>query len=86
MHRIIRYAAFPTLIMIAGCTHHAPPERIGMPNPASAYCVQQGGHDEILDTPQGQIGICHLSNGRACEEWALFREHRCTLPTPQVGR
>lgn len=43
-----------------------------MANLASVYCEQQGGTPEIVDTPEGQLGMCHL-NGQVCEEWALFR-------------
>jgi len=50
-------------------------------NPASVNCVNLGGTLEIKDTAQGQVGICHLSDGRACEEWGLFRGEGCTDPT-----
>ena len=42
-------------------------------NPASVYCVQQGGRVEIVDTDKGQIGICVLPDGRRIEEWEFFR-------------
>ncbi|MEM7225157.1 MAG: DUF333 domain-containing protein [Pseudomonadota bacterium] len=43
-------------------------------NPASANCVEQGGTLEIESRGDGgQYGICHLADGRACEEWALMR-------------
>lgn len=45
-------------------------------NPASVYCVQQGGRVEIVTTRKGQIGICVLPNGRRIEEWKLFRASR----------
>ena len=42
-------------------------------NPASVYCVQQGGRVEMVDTDKGQIGICVLPDGRRIEEWEFFR-------------
>ena len=42
-------------------------------NPASVYCVQQGGKLEIVATKKGQIGICVLPDGRRIEEWKFFR-------------
>ncbi len=52
----------------------------GMANPASVYCKDQGGTLEIVDTTEGQVGMCHFVNGQICEEWALFRSNatNCT--------
>ncbi len=55
----------------------------GLANPASVNCVNQGGTLEIRDTPQGQIGVCHV-NGTECEEWALFRGEGCVAPNETV--
>lgn len=49
---------------------------IGIPNPASAHCIAQGGRIEIRSGPDGQTGYCHLPDGRVIEEWQLFRESR----------
>jgi|GEM_PF-4563688 len=43
----------------------------GLANPASVYCEEDGGTLEIVDTLEGQIGMCHIG-GQVCEEWALF--------------
>ncbi|KAF0806861.1 putative hemolysin [Alcanivorax xiamenensis] len=45
----------------------------GMANPASQYCEQVGGELEIRDEQNGQVGYCHLPDGRVVEEWALYR-------------
>ena len=50
-------------------------------NPASASCVKAGGTLEIKDEAAGQIGYCHLPDGRVCEEWALYRDKQCVAPT-----
>ena len=51
-----------------------PSKPIGMANPASEYCVKQGGKSEIKRNADGsEYGVCHLPNGKTIEEWALFR-------------
>ncbi|MEX6317921.1 putative hemolysin [Providencia huaxiensis] len=51
---------FTALIAVAGCvsknTKTEPQQAVGMPNPASVYCVQSGGKSETVDTPSGQVG------------------------------
>ena len=47
--------------------------RIGMPNPASTYCVEQNGRLEIRKTEGGETGYCRLPDGRIVEEWEYFR-------------
>ncbi len=43
-------------------------------NPASVYCQQQSGTLEIVTDLSGwQSGICHLTDGTTCDEWAYFR-------------
>jgi len=46
----------------------------GMPNPASAFCEEQGGTLEIVTAADGsQSGVCHFPDGSVCDEWAFFR-------------
>ena len=40
-----------------------------MSNPASVYCLNQGGSLEM----RGETGMCHLKDGRVIEEWAYLR-------------
>ncbi|KTT69464.1 hypothetical protein NS334_14560 [Sphingomonas endophytica] len=47
--------------------------RAVMPNPASAYCEENGGWIETVNGPGGQTGYCHLPNGAVVEERTLFR-------------
>jgi len=42
-------------------------------NPASVFCIEQGGSLELVEDEQGVSGMCTLPNGEVCEEWALFR-------------
>jgi len=53
-------------------------------NPASVYCEEQGGTVEIIDTDDGQVGICVLDDGRECEEWAYYRRGACVPGVDQV--
>jgi len=48
--------------------------RMGMPNPASVYCEEQGGTLGIrTDASGGQSGVCIFADGSECDEWAFFR-------------
>lgn len=47
---------------------------VGLANPASVYCEEQGGRLEIrTGADGGQIGFCIFPDGSECEEWAFFR-------------
>jgi uncharacterized protein len=50
--------------------------QLALANPASVYCVQQGGRLEIVRTNKGEIGICILPDGRRIEEWKFFRANK----------
>lgn len=64
--------AMTALPLLAGCTTEQP--AIGMANPASEYCLSQGGRLEIVREASGnERGMCHLPDGTVIEEWALFR-------------
>lgn len=41
-------------------------------NPASKYCIEQGGTLDIVDTEDGSVGMCKLPEGTVCEEWAYY--------------
>lgn len=54
---------------------------VGMANPASVHCQKLGGTLQIrTDKDGGQYGLCHLPDGRVCEEWALMRDNKCEKP------
>jgi len=46
---------------------------VGMPNPASVYCEEQGGDLDIRNEEGGQTGYCIFDDGSECEEWTFFR-------------
>jgi len=46
---------------------------VGMANPASVHCFKAGGRVEIRKEAAGDVGYCHLPDGRVIEEWKFFR-------------
>lgn len=52
------------------------PPKLGMANPASVFCANQGGKLELKNEANGQVGYCHLPDGQIIEEWALFRANQ----------
>lgn len=42
-------------------------------NPASVFCVENGGSLSMNTTTNGATGTCTFPTGEQCEEWALFR-------------
>jgi uncharacterized protein len=54
---------------------------VELANPASKYCVDQGGRLEIRDEAAGQAGYCIFEDGSECEEWAFYRGE-CEPGTP----
>jgi putative hemolysin len=71
------------------CEPREPDEpQIGMPNPASVFCEEQGGRLEVRTGDDGgQAGYCIFPDGSECEEWAFFRgECEPREPDePQIG-
>ncbi|MDU4094776.1 MAG: DUF333 domain-containing protein [Pantoea sp.] len=65
------------VVALTGCHHQPGPQKrspaIGMPNPASVYCLQQSGKLERIKTAEGESNYCRLPNGERIEEWTLFR-------------
>jgi len=75
-------------LLLVGCTQVTPqPSQVvvpptptpqadtaDMPNPASAYCVEQGYKSEIRTAADGsQSGVCIFPDGSECDEWAYYR-------------
>jgi putative hemolysin len=46
---------------------------LNLANPASKYCVDQGGRLEIREDALGETGYCIFEDGSECEEWAFYR-------------
>jgi putative hemolysin len=66
-------------LLLTGCTSNPTEtiqaeENVGLPNPASVYCEEQGGTLEIrTEADGGQYGVCIFPDGSECDEWAYFR-------------
>ena len=49
-------------------------DMVGMANPASVYCVEQGGTSKIVKAADGsESGVCVLPDGSEVDEWEYFR-------------
>ena len=60
---------------------------IGVANPASVYCVEQGGESIIRKDDDGnEYGICKFKDGKEVDEWNFYRKnHNLTEKgTPEV--
>ncbi len=62
-------------VMLSGCSRDdGETGQAGVPNPASAYCEEQGYTLEIrTDENGGQYGVCVFPDGSECDEWAFYR-------------
>lgn len=64
-------------LLTAACQAATAPEPTApaqIANPASTYCLEQGGRlDMRTDAAGNQTGFCILPDGTECEEWAYFR-------------
>jgi putative hemolysin len=80
---LIAILALPFTVVACGDDEPAPaststaaPESstvTGLANPASEFCVEQGGTVEIVEEEGGQVGYCILPDGSRIEEWEYFR-------------
>ena len=66
-------------VLILGACAQAKPEKpqqgsSQIANPASEYCIEQGGELSIEKRPDGgEYGVCVFKENRQCEEWAMMR-------------
>jgi hypothetical protein len=86
---LLGVALLPVLLLFfVGCTDSSlvddtVPDNVRLPNPASMYCIDHDGELEIVDTDEGQVGYCILTDGTRCEEWDLYRGE-CPVPNEEV--
>ena len=70
-----------TLLLLSACSvqQEQPTPAVGMANPASVNCEQNGYTLEIRTANDGsQTGVCIFPNGSECDEWAFFKGE-CTI-------
>lgn len=69
--------ALVPLAMIAALTacttEKDDPSMLSMANPASVFCVEQGGTSKIVKTAAGESGVCILPDGTEVDEWDYYR-------------
>lgn len=67
-----------TAVFLASCSStpkaNFASSKIGMANPASINCADQGGELRITKNTKGEMGICFFEDGSHCEEWAYYRK------------
>lgn len=72
------------LVALAGCGSDDPEPPsdtdVEIANPASVFCVEQGGQVEIVEGEGGQQGICVLPDGTRVDEWEFYRSNATTPP------
>ncbi|WP_010111561.1 DUF333 domain-containing protein [Acinetobacter sp. P8-3-8] len=77
-------------VSVAACTSiqttDSKQAKLGLANPASQYCVGQGGKLEIVKEANGEVGYCHLANGEKVEEWALFRQSQAQCVAEEAAK
>ena len=79
--KLINLAFLLLIILFVACTPVQTPTSVpselpaaNLPNPASAYCEQQGYRLEIRSAEDGsQTGYCIFPDYSECEEWAYYR-------------
>jgi putative hemolysin len=63
-----------TLLAACGPSPAPTPRRVGLPNPASVFCEENGGQLDLRTGPGGGVmGVCIFPDESECEEWAYFR-------------
>ncbi|ELI6448528.1 DUF333 domain-containing protein [Photobacterium damselae] len=72
MKKIILFS-IGCVAILAGCAVEPKVTKADMANPASQYCVQQGGKVVMNKEPSGVVGYCHLPDGNVVEEWSLYK-------------
>ena len=73
MNRALLLAALLAPLAAHAAEDDPPAAAPALANPASAYCVSLGGTVEIRAEDKGEVGYCHLPDGKVVEEWELFR-------------
>jgi putative hemolysin len=91
-HRTKRLA-IPWIALTLALFMASTPPAVGVPNPAAAYCLQQGGSFVVRTGPEGdQYGVCVFPDGAECRAWHYYcvctrdrntctpEARECTLP------
>ncbi len=84
---VLAHAGLVTSLLLCGCEQAVEPApQVGIANPASVYCAEQGGKSETVTTKAGQSSNCHLPDGRVVEEWSLYRAAHGNSASPSAAK
>ena len=73
---LILSLAAATALAACSASEKPEPSNVNVANPASEFCIKQGGKSEIKKDKDGnEYGVCHLPDGKVVEEWEYFRQH-----------
>jgi len=61
------------LIILATCSPQMQKITFLTGNPASKFCIKNGGVLKKINTPAGVKGLCLFNYKSVCEEWTFFR-------------
>ena len=62
-----------------------PSEKVWIANPASEYCVAQGGKSEIRKNSDGsEYWVCILADWKEVEEWEYFRKNNWSATSGEI--
>ncbi|RKF15950.1 DUF333 domain-containing protein [Alginatibacterium sediminis] len=66
--------ACSTLLVLSACTQRVSnsEQRQQASNPASEYCIEQGGTTQMFEEAGKQVGYCNLPDGRMVDQWELY--------------
>ncbi len=66
-------------VLLTGCARqeneYPVKEYTSMANPASVYCVEQGGQLEMVTENAQRVTYCVTKDGEKIEQWEYFRQN-----------
>lgn len=71
--KLLTVFAAPLLVACTPTTDTPATPKVGLANPASVYCTEQGGELEPVTTAEGESNDCVLPSGVRIDEWDLYR-------------
>ncbi|MEM9255797.1 MAG: DUF333 domain-containing protein [Pseudomonadota bacterium] len=70
-----RFLCFAILLGLAACSGtQRQNDAVELSNPASTYCISQGGTNHMARTASGIVGQCRFPDGSVCDEWSYYRK------------
>lgn len=62
-------------VLLTGCARQENEYTVSMANPASVYCVEQGGQLEMVTENEQRVTYCVTKDGEKIEQWEYFRQN-----------